>query len=681
MDEAHGGHMRFLPEGAPKSALASGADLAVQSCHKTLGSLVGSAQLHVGRNSLVSAERVQHALNFLQTTSPNYLLLASLDVMRRWLWREGESLFAKAVDEAKQLESAIDAMPGLSVFRAATDPRLADHRQDPLRLVVNVSGTGWSGYEVERHLRTEFQVEDEMADWFNVVYVLSPHDDPAATERLLAGLAIRRRSTQIGGEIAPSSRATPKRHTCCSRRFRRWRWRRATPPSPTNGRRPQTGHWPNLCGNGYVLSSGHSAVDAGRSRFAGNARRLPATAGRRRKPLRKRPDIRNDSSRCSNRRRQKCLKPLSQPTASTTDRLPSACPFRGTSIQRFWRSSGSALFAAGPTYSGHKSLVKTDGDYFTLGGLQAGKLLVRNNGRPQLVSNVCRHRQSQMLTGCGPREEYRLPGPQLGLRSRRLPGRRAALREESVPRSGANRTRRVERPAVRRPARRPPRTCPARQLDGTRHARTTCSSASMKKSTTSTGRSSSKSIWKTTTSAPSTPASARSSIPPISRRVSSRRRRTILLRAGARPLAAAAGRDAAVRRIPKSAARRPRRPPAAVCRDLDVPVPGPTRRVVSVHDGRDHLHAASPTRTRLRSEYYFDREIAETRRDYVETSLAVLDEVTGEDQAAAQKIQNGRNASTQPAKTPRARTRCPWSKASAASTIACATIVQRETQL
>jgi arginine decarboxylase len=188
VDEAHGGHMRFLPEGAPKSALASGADLAVQSCHKTLGSLVGSAQLHVSRNSLISPERVQHALNFLQTTSPNYLLLASLDTMRRWLWREGESLYAKAVEQAKQIESTIEAMSGLSVFRAATDPRLTNHGQDPLRLVVNVSGTGWSGYQVERHLRTQFQVEDEMADWFNVVYVLSPHDDPAATERLLAGL-------------------------------------------------------------------------------------------------------------------------------------------------------------------------------------------------------------------------------------------------------------------------------------------------------------------------------------------------------------------------------------------------------------------------------------------------------------------------------------------------------------
>jgi lysine decarboxylase len=188
VDEAHGGHMRFLPAGAPKSAMASGADLAVQSCHKTLGSLVGSAQLHVSTHSLVSAERVQQALNFLQTTSPNYLLLASLDTARRWLWREGESLYAQAVADARELESAIDSIPGLQVFRAATDKRLADHGQDPLRLVVNVSGSRWSGYEVERHLRTKFRVEDEMADWFNVVYVLSPHDDPVAKKRLLAGL-------------------------------------------------------------------------------------------------------------------------------------------------------------------------------------------------------------------------------------------------------------------------------------------------------------------------------------------------------------------------------------------------------------------------------------------------------------------------------------------------------------
>ncbi len=87
VDEAHGGHFCFMPGFAPKSALESGADLVVQSCHKTLGSLVGSAQLHASKNSLVPADEVQHALNFLQTTSPSLLLLASLDVQRRWLAR------------------------------------------------------------------------------------------------------------------------------------------------------------------------------------------------------------------------------------------------------------------------------------------------------------------------------------------------------------------------------------------------------------------------------------------------------------------------------------------------------------------------------------------------------------------------------------------------------------------
>ena len=190
VDEAHGGHFCFLDadDSTPKSALASGADLAIQSCHKTLGSLVGSAQLHVGRNSLVSADQVQHALNFLQSTSPSYLLLASLDVQRRWLAREGRRLFAGAVADARRLGEEIDAIPGMQVLRRETDARLAGHRLDPLRMVVNVSGTGWSGYDVEKFLRTEFKVEDEMADQFSVVYIVSPHDDAGARARLLAGL-------------------------------------------------------------------------------------------------------------------------------------------------------------------------------------------------------------------------------------------------------------------------------------------------------------------------------------------------------------------------------------------------------------------------------------------------------------------------------------------------------------
>lgn len=200
IDEAHGAHFHWLPEGGPESALAAGADVAIQSWHKTLGSLVGSAMLHVGSDSLIEPERVQDALNFLQSTSSNLLLLASLDLVRRRLYRDGEQLFSAGVDKAQQLADQIDQMPALKVLRPETDPRLVGHRRDPLRLVVNVVETGWTGYEVELHLRTKFQVEDEMADWFNVVYILSPQDDPAAQNRLIAGLKSVSQSPKQGLE-------------------------------------------------------------------------------------------------------------------------------------------------------------------------------------------------------------------------------------------------------------------------------------------------------------------------------------------------------------------------------------------------------------------------------------------------------------------------------------------------
>jgi lysine decarboxylase len=188
VDEAHGPHLRFMPPGAPTPALDAGADLVAQSCHKTLGSLVGTAQVHVGRNSPVRPAQVRDALNFLQTTSPNYLQLASLDANRRWLAQEGASLFREAVDDAARLAKVINRLPGLKVLNPHDDPRLADHALDPLRLVINVAGAGWTGYDAELLLRNEHRVEDEMSDWFNVVLVTSPHDDPAARERLLAGL-------------------------------------------------------------------------------------------------------------------------------------------------------------------------------------------------------------------------------------------------------------------------------------------------------------------------------------------------------------------------------------------------------------------------------------------------------------------------------------------------------------
>jgi len=188
VDEAHGGHLAFLPPGSPEPALAAGADLVVQSWHKTVGSLVGSAMLHVGHSSPVAPTQVRDALNLLQTTSPSYLLMASLDLVRRRMARDGKRMFATAVDEVRRLEQEIEGLPGLRVLRPEADRRMVGHLRDPLRLVVDVSGAGWTGYDVELHLREEFHLEDEMSDWTNVILILSPQDDPAARGRLLAGL-------------------------------------------------------------------------------------------------------------------------------------------------------------------------------------------------------------------------------------------------------------------------------------------------------------------------------------------------------------------------------------------------------------------------------------------------------------------------------------------------------------
>jgi arginine/lysine/ornithine decarboxylase len=189
IDEAHGPHLNFLPAGSgPTSAMRSGASLAAQSCHKTLGSLVGTAQLHVGHDSPVSAAQVRDAFNLLQTTSPSYLQLVSMDVNRRFMAKEGAALVAQAVADAEQLKEEINALPGLRVLDPADDPRLAEHRRDPLRVVINVAGAGWTGYDAELLLRHEYQIEDELSDWFNIALVLSPRDDAEAKGRLLAGL-------------------------------------------------------------------------------------------------------------------------------------------------------------------------------------------------------------------------------------------------------------------------------------------------------------------------------------------------------------------------------------------------------------------------------------------------------------------------------------------------------------
>ena len=93
-DEAHGAQLQFAPQEGICSALTAGCDISVQSTHKMLGSLTQSSMLHVS-GDLVDRERLRYLVHLMSTTSPSYLLMASLDAVRGNMARNGAGVLAE----------------------------------------------------------------------------------------------------------------------------------------------------------------------------------------------------------------------------------------------------------------------------------------------------------------------------------------------------------------------------------------------------------------------------------------------------------------------------------------------------------------------------------------------------------------------------------------------------------
>ncbi|MDI6871696.1 MAG: hypothetical protein QME79_10145 [Bacillota bacterium] len=220
VDEAHGPHLPFLPGCSspetplPRPALELGADAVVQSPHKLLGSLVQSAWLHLagerptGR-AAVDPARVEAALSALTTTSPSFLLLASLDATRRWAAAEGQEAYRRLAGLALETRAAIAALPGLRCLDGPEALRLGYVALDPAKLTVSVRDLGLSGPEAEAFLRWR-GIRAELADPLNVLFLLSPADTPETTSALVAALAAL---AKAAGRPADRARLTARRPT------------------------------------------------------------------------------------------------------------------------------------------------------------------------------------------------------------------------------------------------------------------------------------------------------------------------------------------------------------------------------------------------------------------------------------------------------------------------------------
>ena len=182
VDEAHGAHLKFH-EGLPVQAMDSGADLAAQSTHKLLGSLTQSSML-LGRKGRVDFSRVQEAASLLQSTSPNYLLLASLDIARMQMAMEGKERIARAVRLSEGLRKAVRGLDGLESFGQEIVGNPGVCGLDATKVTISVRGLALTGMEAERILRHQYKVQCELSDPYNLLFILSMAD----TETELASL-------------------------------------------------------------------------------------------------------------------------------------------------------------------------------------------------------------------------------------------------------------------------------------------------------------------------------------------------------------------------------------------------------------------------------------------------------------------------------------------------------------
>jgi arginine decarboxylase len=152
VDEAWGAHLRFSDE-LPESALECDADVVLSSVHKLFGSLTQSAILHLGRDGLIDADVVDRCITLTESTSPSALLTASLDAARRQAAVRGAKLLAETVSGVERACEAIRGIPGLDVLDERLIGRPGVHDWDPLRLAVDVRGTGSTGTRLAKLMR------------------------------------------------------------------------------------------------------------------------------------------------------------------------------------------------------------------------------------------------------------------------------------------------------------------------------------------------------------------------------------------------------------------------------------------------------------------------------------------------------------------------------------------------
>lgn len=188
VDEAWGAHLRFHPD-LPPDALSCDADLVLSSTHKIVGSLTQSAMLHLGHGDRLDAAVVDRCVSLVESTSPSALLSGSLDAARRQAAVHGTELLTETLAGIAATRAAIERIPGLTSLNASMIGHAGIAGWDPLRLAIDVRGTGSTGYRLAGIAFEDSGIDFELLSENVVVATFGMGERAAkAGERLVEGL-------------------------------------------------------------------------------------------------------------------------------------------------------------------------------------------------------------------------------------------------------------------------------------------------------------------------------------------------------------------------------------------------------------------------------------------------------------------------------------------------------------
>lgn len=186
VDEAHGPHLKFNDK-LPVSAIEAGADICAQSTHKIIGAMTQGSLLQV-RSERVSVARVKQMLSLLQTTSPSYILMASLDCARRQIVVNGKKLLDKTIELASYVRSEINKIPGFYCFGEEVLGKPGAYAFDPTKITITCRDLGITGYELDMILSEKYHIQMELSDFYSVLAVGSFGDTKEGMDKLLTSL-------------------------------------------------------------------------------------------------------------------------------------------------------------------------------------------------------------------------------------------------------------------------------------------------------------------------------------------------------------------------------------------------------------------------------------------------------------------------------------------------------------